>query len=376
MADFLGLDDGDPAVDFSPKKLTSSSDAIGIEGWLLKKSAPRNTKWIKRWCVLDGSSLATFEAEDRAVKKGAYLFNPKTTALCLRKSSAPGESPSYAKTHPFGFALDCNPEAGKNRIILYFDAKTVDSLESWLQAIAVAALGTSWQECDIVKMKDDCTSDSKPNYPLQAGQVAFVKQQDKDGDVLLDVNSVEQPQWMFRSRLMFLHRELDFGKKSAELVLVPQSEFIVHWALRIGNGSVSRVYEFEAEGAIIGKTTALDKGYELESKPLRGWTKKSHREIAEFTRHFAATNSYNVTGNDTFGGKNCQDFVVELCTYLAIDTEQLPARTAETVKAGLVIAGVAAGTALLASSLLSGRKDDSDWSQFADFAGLQRTLEV
>lgn len=136
---------------------------------------------------------------------------------------------------------------------------------------------------------------------------------------------------------------------------------IVHWAVRVGRGSESVCYEFESEGVQIGKHTTCDHGFKIESKRL-GATSRTHPEIREWVLRFGRLNVYHVAGGD-FGGKNCQDFAVDLCHFLSVDTSKLPWRQARQVEAAVggavaVASILAVAGGLLARLLCPGRVPD------------------
>merc|ERR1712176_796667 len=120
--------------------------------------------------------------------------------------------------------------------------------------------------------------------------------------------------------------------KEVVLEIIPLSEILTHWAIRIGSGESSRVYEFDAQGVVIGKNTALDHGYPKKLREL-GPTQRSHQEIQAWANDFASTNEYSAMGSGQFVefGKNCQDFVFDLCFFLGVDTGKLPPRQAKVV---------------------------------------------
>lgn len=150
------------------------------------------------------------------------------------------------------------------------------------------------------------------------------------------------------------------------LELVPQDGQlgpmrIMHWAMRVGNGSSSVVYEFEQNGVYIGPSTSCNHGFKIETQRL-GVTDKPHDQIRAWANRFDRTYAYNVAGSD-FGGRNCQDFVFELCSFLGVGTSQLPSRQAKQVEAAavgtvLAVGALAVGGALLAHCLA---KDGVRW---------------
>mmetsp|Transcript_23924 Transcript_23924/g.59625 ORF Transcript_23924/g.59625 Transcript_23924/m.59625 type:complete len:182 (-) Transcript_23924:277-822(-) len=136
---------------------------------------------------------------------------------------------------------------------------------------------------------------------------------------------------------------------------------IVHWAIRVGKGPESVCYEFESEGVQIGEHTTCDHGFKIDAQRL-GVTSRTHDEIHKWVMQFGKKNAYHVAGGD-FGGKNCQDFVVDLCSFLGVDASQLPWRQARQVEVAVGGAVVAAGIlavtgGLLARLLCPGQKPD------------------
>lgn len=149
------------------------------------------------------------------------------------------------------------------------------------------------------------------------------------------------------------------------LELIPQNGHlgpmrIMHWAIRVGNSSSSVCYEFECQGVQIGPSTTCDHGFKAETRQL-GVTKKSHEQIYEWVLRFGQSHCYNVGGTD-LGGKNCQDFVYDLCNFLGVGSCQLPLRQARQVGGAVVAAGaLAVGAALLSKAFAETNKDEVQW---------------
>eukprot|EP00439_Symbiodinium_sp_Y106_P036975 s1413_g4.t1 len=251
---------------------------------------------------------------------------------------------------PFGFALDLSSAAGRLHNMSYFDAEKAEELKSWLAALEGWIAAAKWQVGDVVCVTESFMSDSEDQVKLEPDMTGILVKLDEHDDAFLENRHK-------------LKRLADSGAKDVFLDIVPQNDIIMHWALRVVGAKASRCYEFEADGVIMGKRTALDKGLPISSQKLEGRTAKTHREISQWCTQFGADHSYDAAGNNIFGGKNCQDFAVELCTYMGIDKEQLPFRQAEQVKtvlgAGAFVAAdaalgtglVAAGTGLVAGAL-------------------------
>ncbi|CAE7856433.1 unnamed protein product [Symbiodinium microadriaticum] len=183
-------------------------------------------------------------------------------------------------------------------------------------------------------------------YPTEQPRTGILVKLDEHEDAFLELDAFDARQWVFQKKRHKLKRLLDTEAKDVFLDIVPQNDIIMHWALRVVGPKASRCYEFEADGVIMGKRTALDKGLPISSQKLEGRTERTHREISRWCTQFGADHSYDAAGNNIFGGKNCQDFAVELCTFMGIDKEQLPFRQAEQVKtvlgAGAFVAADAA----------------------------------
>lgn len=138
---------------------------------------------------------------------------------------------------------------------------------------------------------------------------------------------------------------------------------ITHWAIRVGRGPGSVCYEFERNGVKIASSTTCDHGFPMEVYDL-GLTEKSHEAIRAWALAWGQNNFYNVAGAD-FGGKNCQDFAMELCDFLGVGTSKLPWRQARQLTAAMAGGGAVAvgalvlGGALLASCFGPGRRREA-----------------
>lgn len=131
----------------------------------------------------------------------------------------------------------------------------------------------------------------------------------------------------------------------------------VHWTILVGAGTNEVCYEFEQYGVQIGPRTTG--GRQIPERQQLGMTRRTHDEIKDWAMKFHRSHQYNVMGTD-FGGKNCQDFVCELCEYLGVDVSRLPWRDVRKGEAAIggavVIAAIALGGTLLAGLLNGGRR--------------------
>lgn len=332
-----------------------------MEGWLLKRGPVADLHWQHRWCVLYPGAIEFFESEGRQRRRGSVELSPRSHAISFHNCRAPGDATKYVSEKPFGFVVDVDPSGGSSRRLYYFDAGTKEALASWLDALeeGIKNLGKLY-DGDCISVQKECLSDSAKPILLLAGQVGWITTIDDNCDVVvqLEGKGMEEQQWLFKNKLVNLRKEVESSLKEVVLEIIPQSQFINHWALRVGASSstiahhTSRCYEFEGDGIRIGRRTALDKGYSMQSVLLKGVTTKMHCEIEAWARDFGQNNRYCAIGNDTLGGKNCQDFVLELCEFLGLDVEQLPWRQAQLAKVAGVAMGVALGPEVLAAGLV------------------------
>lgn len=109
-----------------------------------KRGPTIDFKWMRRWCVLTASTLEVYVDEERRQLKATHAIKHATRAASFRhvgsaNPGAPGESVKHWKTKPHGFALDLDPNQGKDRLLYYFDALSQDDKQAWLDAIAAAS---------------------------------------------------------------------------------------------------------------------------------------------------------------------------------------------------------------------------------------------
>lgn len=199
-------------------------------------------------------------------------------------------------------------------------------------------------------------SDSDRSVRLRRGQLGTITAMDEEGDIAISFNEHSQWQWVFHDNFpLFLRKMTEPAEKEVILQVIPQNDWMMHWTLQVGASHAwHRIYEFERQGVCIGSATALDRGYAAETHKLQGLTTKSFNQIDTWAWSFHRDNQYCATGVNTFGGKNCQDFVVELCEFLQVDTSQLPWRQAFVVKhaaASVVAPSAVAAVVLGAASM-------------------------
>ncbi|CAE7365766.1 unnamed protein product [Symbiodinium natans] len=314
--------------------------------------------------VLDEGGFRYFADSAKEQPEGDLPIGPGSKATAFASREASGEALKLQTDRPFGFALDLSPAAGRYQHICYFDAESAQELSPWMEAIQGWIAAAAWQAGDVVCVTSSFMSDSEIQIQLEAGLTGILVKVDEHEDAFVEFALHDARQWVFQKNRHKLRRVADSDAKDVFLDIVPQNDLIMHWALRVVGKKAARCYEFEADGVCMGKRTALDKGLPIKSQKLAGRTSKTHREITAWCTDFGAEHSYDAAGNNLFGGKNCQDFAVELCRYMEIDTEQLPFRQAEQVKTVLgagafVAADAALGTGLLAAGtgLVAGALD-------------------
>jgi len=135
---------------------------------------------------------------------------------------------------------------------------------------------------------------------------------------------------------------------------------IIHWAIHVGSGGDSRCYEFEGPGALTGPCSNFKAKFGKAETQYLGVTQKTHKQILSWLRVYDQDHFYWLLGEDAgsrFRGKNCQDFAVDLCTFLGVDTNQLPQRQAVKAKADakkhIAVVAAAMGLGVPGASLLS-----------------------
>lgn len=63
-------------------------------------------------------------------------LGPSAASRPFTSYFAPGEAVKYRRRHPFGFVVDADPSAGKDRSLTYLDAQDQETLKKWLDALA------------------------------------------------------------------------------------------------------------------------------------------------------------------------------------------------------------------------------------------------
>jgi len=122
-----------------------------------------------------------------------------------------------------------------------------------------------------------------------------------------------------------------------KIPIVPMgSTMIIHWAIHVGSGDDSRCYEFEGPGALTGPRSNFAAMFGKAETQYLGVTQKTHKQILSWLWVYDQDHFYWLLGEEAgsrFRGKNCQDFAVDLCKFLGVDTNQLPQRQAVKAKA-------------------------------------------
>jgi len=319
-----------------------------MEGWLTKRGPTPSSPWRQRWCVLLPATLEYYADRECKQKKGSIAFLPQSVASVFRGDGATAEAAKYSEGRPFGFVIDVDPSRGKDRSLIYFDAKEAEVLDRWVKAIDTLLLSLgSIRAGDAVIVNQTFMSNSEKKALLEKESAGLVITIDEDGDALIEFDDHIDAQWVHYHNFYMLSKHVETLRKQVLLEVVPQDALIMHWAVRVGSSPTSRCYEFEDSGLRIGKNTKLDKGLPIERIKLRGYTVKTYAAIDSWARAFEEKHEYSSYGDGTLGGKNCQDFAVELCDFLGVDTSQLPWRQARVVKTSVVAgAGVVADLAL------------------------------
>lgn len=109
-----------------------------MEGWLSKRGPLYGYAWQRRWCVLHANGLLVFSDERKAERKAEVEVKAVTKASSFQKANAPGEAVKHRGEKPFGFVVDSDPGAGKDRRLFYFDAENALELKRWTQAFEQA----------------------------------------------------------------------------------------------------------------------------------------------------------------------------------------------------------------------------------------------
>lgn len=125
----------------SPASSATSSGGVTplVECWLGKRGPTAQYGWTWRWCVLETGKLVYYQDMECKVKKGEITIRPSSRAMGFSERSCPGDAASHLGIRPFGFVLDSDQGAGKDRRLYYFDAGNAPMLKAWISAIATAA---------------------------------------------------------------------------------------------------------------------------------------------------------------------------------------------------------------------------------------------
>lgn len=108
-------------------------------GWIKKLGPLTECGWRSRYCILREGRLEMFGNDTLSVKKGELWLDPAAYAIPF--SELPGDLPQWMMDAPYGFVVDCNPEAGSRRTLHYFDGRNQSNLEAWVEAIMKSVAG-------------------------------------------------------------------------------------------------------------------------------------------------------------------------------------------------------------------------------------------
>jgi len=106
-----------------------------MQAWLSKRGPMLGYAFQKRWTVLTPTALIHYKDDTSSSKLSVDRLKPNSRAVRFTKSSAPGEAVKHRKEKPFGFVLDVDPDAGKERRLSYYDAEEGALLDFWIMNI-------------------------------------------------------------------------------------------------------------------------------------------------------------------------------------------------------------------------------------------------
>jgi len=112
-----------------------------MECWLEKRGPTDTYKWMKRWFVFYEDRIEYFKDVERKEAKGDVRIKPCSRIIAFREKDLPGDAVKYKSNKPFGFVLDPDPSAGKQRRMHYFDAGSDEVLRSVLSNFQKACEG-------------------------------------------------------------------------------------------------------------------------------------------------------------------------------------------------------------------------------------------
>lgn len=121
------------------------------EGWLLKRGPNARFNFKKYWCALSQKRFDLYEDQTKSMLKYPIDLQASTriTLFASKEKSLPGEAAKYTNERPFGFVLDVDPRAGKDRHMFYFDAQQIDHLMAW---------ETAFVQCQVAGEAGDCSN--------------------------------------------------------------------------------------------------------------------------------------------------------------------------------------------------------------------------
>lgn len=114
--------------------------AFLMEGWLAKRGPLYGWTWERRWCVLHPCGLLEYYSDDaRTSKKGSIELQATSRAMAFGAAQSIGDGVKHARERPFGFTLDLDWDAGRDRRLIYFDAGAPETMDAWMAAVAKLA---------------------------------------------------------------------------------------------------------------------------------------------------------------------------------------------------------------------------------------------
>jgi len=107
-------------------------------GWLFRRGPTAMHNWKEQWCVLRFGKLI-LHRDDKCLEKLSSLeIGPQSCVFRFGNHRAPGDAVKHRRERPFGFVLDADPSMGKDRKLVYLDARDLETLDRWLNAFQQA----------------------------------------------------------------------------------------------------------------------------------------------------------------------------------------------------------------------------------------------
>lgn len=110
-------------------------------GWLeLQHNDPVNSSiWKRLWFVLSTGSLRSFSDETCEHCTGEVQITSNARSRSFADAEAMPSMQRLLEDHPHGFCLEPDSSAGDLRQVIFLDALSSPSLETWLEALKVLA---------------------------------------------------------------------------------------------------------------------------------------------------------------------------------------------------------------------------------------------